>query len=110
MGVVFVYMTNDTTVKIDTPMPFKSLLAFERVHVKAGGSATVQIPLLARRFALVDSKGQKSVYPGKYTLQVERGHGDTLTIPFEITGERNILFTLKPWWNDQSKAEASLIV
>merc|ERR1711920_658856 len=103
-------MTNETNVVIDTPMPTKTLVAFKRVHVPAGGSVTLDMPLLAQRLALVNSQGQKSVLPGKYSLQVDRGHGDAVKVPLEITGNRNVLFTLKPWWSEPSEALSTLIV
>jgi len=100
--VVFAYMTNETQVRLDTPMPIKSLLTFQRSHLNAGESTTVDLELQAKRFALVNSKGVKTVVPGSYTLQVDRGHGTPLKFVVEITGEPVTLFSLKPWWNEEA--------
>merc|ERR1712048_670350 len=98
--VVFAYVTNDTDVTVDSPMPAKSLVAFQRVHVMAGSSALVTLQLDAKRFALVDSNGVKAVHPGHYKLRVDRGHGTALEVPIQITGESLVLFKLQPWWGE----------
>lgn len=98
--VVFAYMTNESKVRVDTPMPIKSLLTFQRANIPAGESKTVTLTLGAKRFALVDSKGVKKVVPGEYVVQVDRGHGDVLKIPVLVTGQAKTLFELKPWWSD----------
>jgi len=101
--VVFVYMTNSTGSKVDTPMPARMLVGYQRVAVQAGASAAVEVEVPAARVALVDSKGVKRVVPGAYEFMVTRGHGDVLKIPVQVTGKEQVLFTLKPWWGQETE-------
>jgi hypothetical protein len=107
--VLFVYMTNETKVHVDTPMPIKSLVNFQRIHLAAGEKQTVSLVLEAKRLALVDSKGIKQVLPGLYTIQVDRGHGEPLKFPVHVTGNDNILFELKPWWGGEESSTSVII-
>jgi len=108
--VVFVYMTNETTAQIDTPMPFKQLLAFQRVHVDAGATAQIQMEITPKLLALVDSKGEKAIHAGDYMLQVDRGHGEAVKVPLSITGDKQVLFTLKPWWGESAPERSNTFV
>ena len=53
------------------------LLYFERVHVAAGKSATVTIPVVPALLLMTSETGARSVYPGSYTLAFTRGPGNT---------------------------------
>jgi|EP01043_Picozoa_sp_COSAG02_P028769 hypothetical protein len=57
--------------------PLKSLFAFERVHVPAGETATVQLYPELTDFALVDGSGAKALTAGDWTLEfgVQEGGG-----------------------------------
>merc|ERR1712039_137144 len=91
--VIFAYVTNESKVHVDTPTPIKSLVAFQRTHVKAGESKVVSLTLEAKRFALVDSRGVKKVVPGQYKVQVDRGQDNSkLQFDVHITGKPNTLF------------------
>lgn len=100
--VVFAYLTNETSVKIDTPMPFKHLVDFKRIHVKAGAKEQITLNFQPERLALVDSKGEKATYPGDYTLRIDRGHGDAINVPLTIAGDKTVHFSLKKWWGEES--------
>ena len=50
-------------------VPLKSLFAFERVHVPAGKTVTVQLYPELTDFALVDSTGTKTLAAGDWTLE-----------------------------------------
>lgn len=50
-------------------VPLQSLFGFERVHVKAGGSATVYLYPQLLDFTQVDGTGRRRAWPGQYTVQ-----------------------------------------
>ena len=53
-----------------TARPRKQLCAFSRVHVKAGETATVELPLRRSAFELVNPAMERVVEPGEFEIQV----------------------------------------
>ena len=51
-------------------VPLQQLYAFEKVHVKAGQTVTVQLYPSLADFTQVDEAGIRRVHPGKYTFAV----------------------------------------
>jgi beta-glucosidase len=75
----------------DTANPV--LAGFSRVHLKAGESQTVTLPLDARALSLVGTDGQRQVNPGDYVVTLGGGqpdHADTVSAKLTITGTTSI--------------------
>ena len=53
-----------------TARPRKQLCAFSRVHVKAGETVTVEMPLARSAFELVNPAMERVVEPGAFEIQV----------------------------------------
>ena len=53
-----------------TARPRKQLCAFKRVHVKAGETVTVELPLKSSAFELVNPAMQRVIEPGDFEIQV----------------------------------------
>ena len=53
-----------------TARPRKQLRAFKRVHVKAGETVTVELPLGREAFELVNPAMERVVEPGEFEIQV----------------------------------------
>ena len=71
--VVQVYLT-----KPKTPTSAKyALSGFERIHLKAGETRTVTLPLDSRALSQVDEAGNRKVLPGTYTVSVGGGQPGT---------------------------------
>jgi len=57
--------------------PIKSLVAFQRIHMKKGGEQTVSIPLVVKELRQWDyAKGDYSVVPGMYDILVGASSAD----------------------------------
>lgn len=65
--VVQVYVRDLTA---STVRPRKQLCAFKRVHIPAGQTVTVTLPLARNAFELVNAAMQRVVEPGEFELQV----------------------------------------
>ena len=50
-------------------VPLQTLFGFERVHVKAGESATVFLYPSLTDFAIADIEGHRAMLPGQYTVR-----------------------------------------
>ena len=50
-------------------VPLQSLWGFERVHVKAGQTVTVDMYPSHAEFTQVDASGARNVHPGSYTFR-----------------------------------------
>ena len=61
---------------------------FERVHIAAGASTTVNFTVAAKEFELVAKDGTRSSYPGKYLLQFTNGVDTTAVV--DVTIGRNL--------------------
>ena len=71
--VVQVYVTGSPA---NVPTPLKQLVAFKRIHVKAGQSKTVTFALKRKQLAAYDTKGKPFVAPGNYCISVGGGQPD----------------------------------
>ena len=49
---------------------------FERVHLAAGASATIEVPVTAAGLLLTSADGERMVFLGSYTLSFTRGPGN----------------------------------
>ena len=68
-----------------TARPRKQLCAFKRVHVKAGETVTVELPLQRSAFELVNPQMERVVEPGQFELQIGTSSADIrLTQTIEI--------------------------
>ena len=50
-------------------VPLQSLFAFERVHIKAGETRSVELYPEMDQFSQVDGSGARIVHPGEYTFK-----------------------------------------
>ena len=71
--VVQVYMTSSPA---KVPTPRRQLVAFKRVHIKAGESKTVTFTIKRKQLAAYDAKGNPFVAAGTYGLSVGGGQPD----------------------------------
>ena len=68
-----------------TARPRKQLCAFKRVHVKAGETVTVELPLQRSAFELVNPQMERVLEPGEFELQIGTSSADIrLTQTIEI--------------------------
>jgi hypothetical protein len=51
-----------------TPVVIKQLFAFEKVHLAAGESTTLNFTVPATALALADADGHTSLHPGMYVI------------------------------------------
>eukprot|EP00730_Choanoeca_flexa_P014522 TRINITY_DN6379_c1_g1_i2.p1 TRINITY_DN6379_c1_g1~~TRINITY_DN6379_c1_g1_i2.p1 ORF type:complete len:804 (+),score=166.70 TRINITY_DN6379_c1_g1_i2:121-2412(+) len=75
--VVMVYHSAGSDVRDDAPhpVPLRSLIAYERVHVPNGGSASITFTLSPKQALLVNQHGDKTLYKGTHDFIVSRGPG-----------------------------------
>jgi beta-glucosidase len=67
--------------------PIRSLVGFQRVHLKAGESKTVTLQIAPRQLSMVAADGTRAVQPGNYDLFVG-GHQPT-------DGDAGLSFTIE---------------
>lgn len=65
--VVQLYLTDE---KASTPRPLRQLEGFNRIHLKAGESATVSFTLKAEQFSIINTKDIRVIEPGWFTVAV----------------------------------------
>lgn len=74
-----------------TPYPLKTLVAYERAHNVSGGSAgTVILDLNLGSLSRVDEDGNRVLYPGSYSLELDIEPG-LATVNFTLTGQQAVL-------------------
>jgi beta-glucosidase len=69
--------------------PLRTLVGFEKVHLRKGETRAVEITIAPRQLSLVAPDGSRSVQPGDYELYVGGGQPsqDTgVSLPFRIEG------------------------
>eukprot|EP00041_Stephanoeca_diplocostata_P002461 m.26785 g.26785 ORF g.26785 m.26785 type:complete len:826 (+) comp13381_c0_seq2:48-2525(+) len=66
------------------PLPRARLAGFERVHLAAGEHAVITFTITAETLELFDNAGNAVLYSGKHTVQLSRGHGDTVSTPVDV--------------------------
>ena len=83
--VVQVYLTDD---KASTPRPKHQLVAFERVHLKAGEQKEVTLTLNPRYFSLINRQSKRVIEAGAFTLYV--GSGQPQFVPKKVLIQKRI--------------------
>lgn len=78
------------------PKPFKTLVAFKRVSLKAGETKTETISIPGEKFAVVDARNDRVVLPGKVRLQVGGNplidnNAKGVTLELEFAGDEYIV-------------------
>ena len=63
--VVQIYLSD---LEASVPVPQHKLVAFQRVHIRAGGQKTVRFSLPAEALTFVDEQGNQKLEPGKFRL------------------------------------------
>lgn len=66
------------------PVPQKRLAGFRRVRLNPGQTTTVEFTITAEALELFDNAGNAVLYGGTHTVQVSRGHGDTLSTEVDV--------------------------
>jgi len=74
---------DDIRSKVNHPVPFKSLVDFERVRVPSGDSGSVSFQFDNTVLSLTNLNGTRVVYPGTHVLIFTRGYGQQVN--FTIT-------------------------
>ncbi|POY41178.1 glucan 1,4-alpha-glucosidase [Flavobacterium alvei] len=86
--VVELYLKDE---KASTPRPICQLEGFERVNIKKGESKTVHFKISPRQLSLINTKDQRVIEPGWFTLSVggkqPDGSNDIQSGRFQITGK-----------------------
>lgn len=86
--VVELYLKDE---KASTPRPIIQLEGFERISLKKGESKTVRFTITPRQLSLIDTKGQRVIEPGWFTISVggkqPDGSDDTQNGRFKINGK-----------------------
>ena len=87
------------------PLASRLVVAFERVHVAAGGRVDIPFNFSVPTFSSVDDSGARVVYPGQYVLRFSHGTSDSdasdvdVTVVVEIDGaERHVVRAAYPTW------------
>jgi beta-D-xylosidase 4 len=72
------------------PFPNKALVNYQRLHnIAAGSSQTATLNLTLASLARVDENGNKVVYPGSYTLQIDTQ--PLTSVDFTLTGSQLVV-------------------
>ncbi|GKT44012.1 putative exo-1,4-beta-xylosidase bxlB [Colletotrichum spaethianum] len=75
------------------PRPNKSLVSYSRLHnITAGGSAELSLRLTLGSLARSDTKGDLTIFPGDYTLELD--NDKSLTFNFTLTGDPVVIDSL----------------
>ena len=84
--VLLVYHSVDDSIrsKVDHPVPLKHLVQFDRATAAVGQTVNLSFQLDSSSFLLVNSKGEKVLYPGKHYITFSRGHGVEQTCEVDI--------------------------
>jgi beta-glucosidase len=70
-------------------VPQRSLVGFEKLHLRKGETKAIQITVAPRQLSLVASDGSRSVQAGEYELYLggnQPSHGAGVFLPFHIEG------------------------
>jgi beta-glucosidase len=71
--------------------PKRALVAFQRIHLRAGETRRVEMVIDARALSSVDALGKRSVEPGRYALTIgggQPGFATSVRGEFEIDGRQ----------------------
>ncbi len=72
-----------------TPRPKVQMEGFERVHLKAGESKTVEFELTPRQFSMIDNNNNRVIEPGWFTVSVGGGQPGAKGT-FVVSGRLNL--------------------
>ena len=75
--------------KPSTGVPLRSLVGFEKLHLRKGENKAIQITVAPRQLSLVTPDGSRSVQAGEYELYLGGSqplHGAGVFLPFHIEG------------------------
>lgn len=98
--VVQIYHVPPTGLKVDHPLPFKRLIAFDRVHLPASATGvTVAFNITTGQLRLTDKAGGQSLYPGNHDLSIWMGHGES----------QNLTIVVPPFVNDVAATNATAV-
>jgi len=86
--VVQVYMRPiSVSMQTRAPLPLSRLIGFKRVLLTPGTSKEISFTIGEYQLSLVNSNGDRNVYPGVYEIEVSRGHGKVLQDQIKIDGK-----------------------
>ena len=85
------------------PIEKRKLFGFQRVSVRAGGSATLNFTLTPSQLAMVDENGHTSMHNGDFGIVFSRGHGRELITEAKVALTQQGLAsrrlkTFRKWW------------
>ena len=66
------------------PVPTRSLIGFERVHVPAGKSVDLKFQVRETALMLVNATGGRQLYEGSHRLVFSRGHGVEVNVSINV--------------------------
>jgi beta-glucosidase-like glycosyl hydrolase len=93
--VVFVFHQPLSVPGAPAPLPIKQLVAFRRVALAQGASASLSVAVPSAELGLVDDAGSTMLFPGEHALVLSRGHGPTLTLHVTVQcGQPLVIETL----------------
>jgi len=99
------------TLSASAPIAKKTLIAFQRVHVEAGGMSQVSFDISAEALGLADETGAVKLHAGDYKFLISRGHGEDLEVPTSVTlSSPVVLKTFRKWWSDETQVAESVFV
>jgi beta-glucosidase len=75
-------------VAASAPVPFKALIGFDRVSLKAGETQTLTFTITPRQMSLIDDRGKRVIEPGQFFLSAG-GSSSTAALvdTFRVTGK-----------------------
>ncbi|KAF3764221.1 family 3 glycoside hydrolase [Cryphonectria parasitica EP155] len=74
-----------------TPYPLKTLVAYQRAHnISAGSAGTATLNLTLGSLSRVDEDGNRVLYPGSYSLELDIEPG-LAVVNFTLTGQETVL-------------------
>lgn len=88
--VVQLYMRPEK-VKTGAPQPLRQLIDFQRIHVSTGKEKNVNFTIACKQISLVDTSGNRALFPGQYTLLVTNGAQTDIEIVLYLTFNNPII-------------------
>jgi len=82
--VVQLYLTD---VAASAPVPIRTLVGFDRIHLRPGEKHTVTFTITPRQMSLIDERGKRVIEPGEFAISIG-GSQVGLTGKFSVSGEK----------------------
>jgi len=99
------------TLSAAAPIVQKQLIAFERVHVAAGGRAEVSFEVSAESLGLADDTGDVKLHAGDYKVLLSRGHGEDLEVPVTVKlSSPALIKPFRKWWSDETATPQKFVI